>query len=115
MLNKENSGLQGILKKQWRIKSTVEDPLKCFSFWSVFLMKIFLGILPMYFKNAATKTKLKPVVQTSVDWGARWSKAFSSPSVLLEEAKPVSWLKVVKEDFLMFWDGGWGEFYKLGE
>lgn len=69
-------------------------------------MKILLGILPMYFKNAVTKIKLTPVVQTSVDQGAGWSKAFSSPAVLLEEAKLVSWLKVVKEDFLMLQGAG---------
>lgn len=29
-------------------------------------MKVFLGIPPVYFKNAVTKTKLKPIVCISV-------------------------------------------------
>lgn len=65
-------------------------------------MEIFLGISPTYYKNAVTYTKLKPIVWTSVDWGAGWSKVFSSPPALLREAKPMIWDKGSKEGFLIF-------------
>lgn len=78
-------------------------------------MEIFLRISPTYYKNAVTYTRLKPIVWTSVDWGAGWSKVFSNPLDYCGRSSQWPGIKAVKEGFRIFlweralWAGRTGE------